>query len=135
MEKKSSLQFIGYKVKNSHIEFLEEDSKELKIRFEPKGVIDNETNTFSLTMKVFINDKNGHLKINVEIEGQFKLNNREDSKIEDFLYLNAPAILFPYVRAYINTLTALSGNRPVVLPTLNLSGLRENLKNNTIEIN
>ena len=135
MEKKSSLQFIGYKVKNSHIEFLEEDSKELKIRFEPKGVIDNETNTFSLTMKVFINDKNGHLKINVEIEGQFKLNNREDSKIEDFLYLNAPAILFPYVRAYINTLTALSGNRSVVLPTLNLSGLRENLKNNTIEIN
>jgi|SRR5690554_3377505 len=135
MEKKSSLQFIGYKVKNSHIEFLEEDSKELKIRFEPKGVINNETNIFSLTMRVFINDKNDHLKINVEIEGQFKLNNREDSKIEDFLYLNAPAILFPYVRAYINTLTALSGNRPVVLPTLNLSGLRENLKNNTTEIN
>lgn len=135
MEKKSSLQFLGYKVKNSHIEFLEENSKELKIRIDPEGVINNETSIFSLTMKVFINDKNDHLKINVDIVGQFKFNNREDSKIEDFLYLNAPAILFPYVRAYINTLTSLSGNRPVVLPTLNLSGLRENLKNNTTEMN
>ena len=38
-----------------------------------------------------------------------------------FFSQNAPAILFPYIRAYISALTALSGIPTITLPTLNLS--------------
>ena len=42
-----------------------------------------------------------------------------------FFNVNAPAILFPYVRAHITTLTSLSGIKPIILPTLNLSSRNE----------
>lgn len=133
MENKAGLQFKGYKVKSSKIEFNAELSGELQVGFEPKGKIINDEKVFILTLGVSVKDKSNHLKINVIIEGIFEFNDRENPNIENFLYLNAPAILFPYVRAYINTLTSLSGYRPILLPTLNLSGLRENLKSNTTE--
>lgn len=69
-----------------------------------------------------INDKNDSLKIFLNIEGQFEFDkDLTDPVKESFFNVNAPAILFPYVRAYISTLTALSGINPIILPTINLS--------------
>ncbi len=47
--------------------------------------------------------------------------------------MNAPAILFPYIRSYISTLSTLSGLSPIVLHTLNLTSLKDELLDN-IEI-
>ena len=55
---------------------------------------------------------------------------KDSDKLSRFLYLNAPAIMFPYLRAYISSLTALSGINPITLPTLNLSGLKSELESN-----
>lgn len=41
--------------------------------------------------------------------------------------------MFPYIRAYISTVTALSGLKAVNLPVLNLTDLQERLKLNTVE--
>ena len=54
--------------------------------------------------------------------------------MNQYFYTNAPAILFPYIRAYISTLTNLSGYKPINLPTLNLTSLREELEKNTTEV-
>ena len=54
--------------------------------------------------------------------------------MNQYFYTNAPAILFPYIRAYISTLTNLSGYKPINLPTLNLTSLREDLEKNTSEV-
>ena len=43
----------------------------------------------------------------------------EDFKISDFPKVNAPAIAFPYLRAYISNLTLQSGFEPVILPSIN----------------
>lgn len=51
-----------------------------------------------------------------------------------FFYTNAPALLFPYIRAYISTLTNLSGFEPINLPTLNMTQLGKELEQNTSEI-
>jgi len=52
-------------------------------------------------------------------------------EIPSYFYANSIAILFPYVRAFISTVT-LQANIPLVLlPTYNLSSLQEELKNNT----
>ena len=58
----------------------------------------------------------------------------EITQLNKYFYMNAPAILFPYIRAYISTLSVLSGIEPITLPTLNLSGLGKELEKNTVEI-
>ena len=43
----------------------------------------------------------------------------EEFKFSDFPKINAPAIAFPFIRAYISNLTLQSGFEPVILPSIN----------------
>lgn len=54
-------------------------------------------------------------------------------EIPEYFYQNSVAILFPYVRAFVSSLTLQANVTPIVLETLNLSSLKEELKNNTTE--
>ena len=96
--------------------------------------MDKLNSTFKLVLDILITEKNNELNIEVQSEGEFVYKNLTDERLNQFLYLNAPAILFPYIRSYITSLTALSGVSPVVLPTLNLSSLKDDLKKNVIVV-
>lgn len=39
-----------------------------------------------------------------------------------FASVNAPAILFPFIRSYVSTVTINAGLNPIILPTINFSG-------------
>lgn len=134
MEKKSSFQFLDYKVVRSLIEINGVSSKELELEFEPKGILNNVNNVFTLVMTVRIFDLDKNLNIEVVFEGEYSIGHR-DENFNGFILSSAPAILFPYIRAYLTSLTALSGVNPIILPTMNLSGLQEKLKASLIEIN
>ena len=43
-----------------------------------------------------------------------------------FASINAPAILFPFIRSYISTITINAGLNPIILPTINFAGIQEN---------
>lgn len=45
----------------------------------------------------------------------------EEFKNSDFIKLNSPAIAFPFVRSFINTLTTNAGLTPIVLPPFNFA--------------
>lgn len=52
--------------------------------------------------------------------------------IPPYFFANSIVIIFPYVRAFVSTVS-LQSNRPaIVLPTMNLSSLQDELKNNTV---
>ena len=53
----------------------------------------------------------GFFKLDVAIIGHFRLSDYDSAQPEDhqLIHLNATAILYPYVRAYISSITALSG--------------------------
>lgn len=133
MEKKSGFQFKGYKVLKSHIEILGASGDELTVSFDPKGKLDRSNKTFKLDLLISISENTGNLKIEVLISGDFIFH--EETNLENFLYVNAPALMFPYVRSYITALTALSGISPITLPTMNLSGLKSQIESNTTEVN
>ena len=135
MENKSSLQFLGFNIVRSYIERKGNEIGEVDVNINPNGLIDNANDIFKLGLTITITDKSENFKVEVAAVGQFKMNDRNNKDIETFLYLNAPAILFPYVRAYISALTTLSGYSTVTLPTFNLAGLKDTLKNNTKEEN
>ncbi|MEA3495293.1 MAG: protein-export chaperone SecB [Bacteroidota bacterium] len=133
--KKSDFQFDSFIVTKSLFELNHNlDFLDLNINFKPTGKLDKTNNKFNLILGVKINDTSNNLNIDVEFIGYFKYTNLDDSNIKNFLYQNAPAILFPYIRAYISTLTTLSGINPIVLPTLNLVHLKDDLLNNIEEV-
>ena len=84
-------------------------------KYDDRGIIELELN-------VKINDRNQAIKIDVDVIGIFKFDKEVDPKtLSSLVNVNASAMLFPYVRSYITSLTALSGIQPVILPVLNLS--------------
>lgn len=136
MKDYSKFQFKGFKIIRSVIERKEnEPSKNITLGFSPKGYINKEKSNFQLHLDVKIEDKNKAFNLEIIAVADYSFANKEVlDNLNSFFYVNAPALLFPYIRAYISTLTNLSGFDPINLPTLNMTGLGEDLKNNTTEI-
>ena len=123
-EKEAQFRFVNYRITESVIKLDPEvePSDELEVNFEQTiGVHETETR-MRLLLNTSITDKNNALSVAVKAEGYFEFDEGLDEDMKDgFFNANAPAILFPYIRAYISTLSTLSGIKPIVLPTLNLS--------------
>jgi len=131
----SFFQFNNFIIQKSYFELNQkEDIGELSVGFNSEGKLDFDKGRFNLELGIFISDSAETLKIEIESIGYFNFKNLDRDSLPNFPYVNAPAILFPYLRAYISSLTTLSGIRPVVLPTLNLTSLREDLESNVEEV-
>lgn len=124
-EKTAQFRFIKHQILDAEIHIANPDdiSKNLNVRFGyTKNMSDKDGDVFILGMEAIITDNNKNLSIDIKAKGFFEFDKGLEEKLVDmFTSINAPAILFPYIRAYIGTLTALSGIAPLVLPTLNLS--------------
>ena len=102
--------------------------------FNPKGLVNNENGTFLLTMDFSVKDSNDAYHINCKCVGYFKFKVEENDELtlSNYFYTNAPAIVFPYIRSYIASVTALSGLPAVHLPLVNFpKSIGELLKENT----
>jgi preprotein translocase subunit SecB len=132
---KAPIQFLTFKVIESHIVFNKTADFKIDININPKGTVFKSLNQFNLQLFVDIKDVDDNFKINIVTDSIFSYPEDADiaSYMESLFIVNAPAIIFPYIRAYISSLTALSGMPTLNLPTLNLSQVGENLKGN-IEI-
>ena len=132
----SKFQFKGFAIKKSLFERKDGDpSTKFDLDFSPKGFVNRKKSHFQLQLGVKITDENKIFIINIQAVADFFFNSEIESKqLNSFFYVNAPAILFPYIRAYISALTTLSGLKPLTLPTLNLTNLGKELEENTIDI-
>lgn len=71
-------------------------------------------------MEVLIENEDKSLRIQVGIIGVFE-SNVDITKEKSFIEVSAPAIIFPYIRAYVSNLTSMSGIQPILLPTYNMT--------------
>lgn len=80
---------------------------------------------FGISFEIDIKD----VEFNLLIEAIFifKIDEKitEEFKVSDFPKINAPAIAFPYLRAYVSNLTLQSGYKPVMLPSINFVSLAD----------
>jgi preprotein translocase subunit SecB len=130
----ATFQFKGFEILESHIvrKEIEEPSLSFSLSFDPRGVVDKEKRTFKIYLGVHINANEGYFVADFQVLGGFSYSeNTVVENLNNLFFTNAPAILFPYVRAYISTITNLSGTLGITLPTLNLSSLGPTLKDNT----
>ena len=74
--------------------------------------------TFKIIFNLIINDR--EFDLNIEAMFNFETDEEitEEFKNSHFPKINAPAIAYPYLRAYVSNLTLQSGVTPVMLPTI-----------------
>ncbi|MCB0476731.1 MAG: hypothetical protein KDC84_01110 [Crocinitomicaceae bacterium] len=113
------------------------DGSDIEINFETSGVFHKEEKSYDLSL-IFkaAKDKEGLEKpyISAKIHAYFKFENTNSvADIPDYFYSNSIAMTFPFLRSFISSLSLQANARLLLLPTLNLSSLKDPLKNNTIE--
>ncbi len=113
------------------------DEGEIGLEFSPSGKYFPSTGIFEIHMdfgasQILSKDKPGTPIIDAYYIATFLF---EESipfeSIPSFFYVNSIAISFPYLRAFISTLTLQANVKLLMLPLMNLTGLEANLKENT----
>ena len=136
---KAAFRFHNYYFTKAKIEFPAQTERDLdlNVKFIPKGEFFKDKSMFKLFLGVIISSSKCESETNlVEIDcySEFVFSEQiELCNIPGFFYPNSIAIIFPYIRAFISTLSLQANINPIILPTMNLTSLQEELKNNTIE--
>ena len=131
---KSTFQFVGFLVTESHISLRRADEYDFRLTITPSGTVNSTKGEFELQLQIEAIDENQQAEIRVTTLATFSYTNISDPQNSKFLTENAPAIVFPYIRAYISTLTTQAGISGIILPTMNLSGMSDLLRQNIISI-
>lgn len=125
------IQFIGYRVTNilyncdpsfeipqGEVSYKFNFSKSLAILSDTEVRENVCANIFYCTTD---NIEEAPFRITVEIAGRFRCDNEWKPELEP----NVLAIMFPYLRSIISTITCNSGREPIILPTINIASLFE----------
>ena len=71
------------------------------------------------------------IKITLEAIFVFSDNVKSIEEIPDYFFSNAIAILYPYLRSFISSMTVQANDQPIILPAMNLSKLGDSLRDRT----
>lgn len=132
MKSQSQLNFINFVVPKFMFEKKNVESDNFEIL--PKAVISRKNNQFHINVDVEITNLNNSLVLKMVCVGIFKYNTDDENLLLSFMSLNGPAIVFPYIRSFISSMSSLSGFETITLPTLNMSGYREQLIKDLIDL-
>ncbi|MFG6428171.1 hypothetical protein [Lepagella muris] len=108
------------------------DQSPLDLSFSPSGVFDPTTSSYYLSF-AFTATQGEELIVKIICEAVFEFKEPLSiTEIPDYFYPNSLAIVFPYVRAFVSSVTLQANiDEPILIPTLNLTGLQTILKENT----
>lgn len=112
---------LNYDCKNIELKDINEELEiELKVT---SAFSDEDLKSYLIKIDVGLTSKDSVFKLNCKAVGFFETTEKinEEFKISSFVKINSPAILFPFIRSYINTITTNSGISPVILPSINFS--------------
>lgn len=113
---------------NKDFELIEDIQLDLDFDREIDIDLEDGEATIKLECKVFKNykDDNKPFYLEVVIIGFFKFKgDLSESKIENLLEINGTAILFPYLRSLISTITINSGLPALTIPLINIVKMLE----------
>lgn len=131
----ASFSLIGYKFDQVSLDFAGlNQSSEFGIDIIPSGVFDEKEGVFYLTFEFMLLDftQKPSTIMRVLCNASFEFNGvHKLADIPEYFYVNSIAILFPYLRAFVSTVTLQANIAPFIIPTLNLGGLKEELVRKT----
>lgn len=133
----AKIQFNGYKIDEidfkSNNDYTDSDQPlGLEVDFDADISVTSEDNTAGVSLQCTVNKEylstNKPFYLRIVILGSFTYETNLDGKeLENLLTTNALAIIFPYLRAAISTITVNCGGiPPIVLPTFNIAEFIKN---------
>jgi len=137
--KNANFSLQGFKVTEFHFVEAPIEYDVLNVDFNPSGCFDENTSIYSLDL-IFtgsVSNKNGE-KIDSVIatfKAFFYFSEKILAKdLPPFFYINSIAIVYPYLRAFITTVTLQTQSKVMILPIMNLSALEPILRQKTTVI-
>ena len=130
--------FINYKVVNFSFNSDNIKGEDISIKLDPSGVYSVSDKIFTLKFDFYaFNKKESHNEhfVYCEMLADFKFSDDVINleSIPKYFYPNCIAIVFPYLRSFISSLTIQANLKPIILPTMNLTSLSNPLQQNTIQ--
>ena len=134
--KNAAFSLRGYRFPKALIDltYIKDENNEFKMDIFPSGRYLTKTHEFELKFTFVAKLNNSEEPaINVDCEGLFAFAEPlAYEEIPDYFFPNSIAIIFPYVRAFVSTLSLQANYRPIVIPTMNLSDLSDTLRQHVV---
>jgi preprotein translocase subunit SecB len=135
VKEQSQLRFIGVDILNvqfnSHMPAGSVEKMDIQVDCTPRVFFPKDNaNIFHIVMDLELNSEI-FFELSLRAVGTFELNYEiTDELKKTFINVNAPAIMFPYVRSFVTTLTSNMGQvvGTLVMPTQFFNGILEELK-------
>lgn len=130
---KAAFSFASYKVNKFSLKEPSGDHNEVNVSFQPSGIYFESQKLYKLffDFSAFYGEQRSEfITATVVADFLFESSLRLE-EIPDYFYSNSIAIVFPHLRAFITTITAVANIKPLILPVLNLSFLESEMKKNT----
>ena len=108
-----------YRFQKASLNFDIPSKAELSINFMPSGKFYKKENRYELSFDVLVTCKDTNSTV-ISV-----------SCIASFTFTSEVTILFPYIRAFVSTISLQANVSPIILPTVNLMGLTGKLRKNT----
>eukprot|EP01012_Entosiphon_sulcatum_P027701 TRINITY_DN33410_c0_g1_i1.p1 TRINITY_DN33410_c0_g1~~TRINITY_DN33410_c0_g1_i1.p1 ORF type:complete len:158 (+),score=4.83 TRINITY_DN33410_c0_g1_i1:48-476(+) len=136
-ETQPKIKFLGYRCveftfKASEEYINGESPEDLQFTVNYGGVKSEDVeNRFIENFELLLKDETEDTKITGKFIGLFESTEKiDDDFIEShFIKVNAPAILYPFIRSYVSTVTINACIPPILIPTLNFSARAMNKDN------
>lgn len=133
--KDAAFSLLGYRFPEVRLNLgtLPEGDNQLRLSLYPQGIFESSKRIYHLCFKfeAFLEGRESPL-IEVLCIGDYQFVEIDSmNDIPSYFFSNSIAILFPYVRAFISTLTLQANYPPIILPAKNLTDLSNELKTNT----
>lgn len=84
-----------------------------------KFFLDENEKAFGVAFQIDVKDEEFDLNVEMVFLFEADVNLPEDFANSPFININAPAIAFPFLRAFISNFTLQAGYAPVLLPSVN----------------
>ncbi|RYY77936.1 MAG: hypothetical protein EOO69_12840 [Moraxellaceae bacterium] len=144
--KPAEFRLESYQIKEFSLTDPASEFNVLDLRFDPSGIFREKNSAFRLKLEfsAYASKEETEQEDDFEVEevrvisavlfADFKFareGGMSVDEIPEIFYSNSLGIIFPYLRAFVSTLTLQANVKMMLLPTLNLTNLNDKLKGNT----
>ncbi|OJX50961.1 MAG: hypothetical protein BGO88_07125 [Flavobacterium sp. 38-13] len=131
-----AFKFVKYRISDFIYHETKKEKSEYDISFFPKGEYDESSGLYILNLAFRAHDKENAEHLAIQVEGIAEYQFDKNYKLEEIpshFFLSAVPIFFPYLRAFISTLTLQTNSTPIILGLMNFTKMAEPLKKNTVK--
>ena len=116
----SQLKLVDLMIVESSFQRTEKEIQDAALEMEiEKDIQKQSEDQYEITLAVRLKEKNNQINIYVKSKAHFTTQQENTNLIEK----NTIAIIFPYVRSHISSITSQPGMMPIVLPPMNIAAM------------